>query len=306
VAFNSISSLVGYFILASLVLCIGYAFNQVETANAQNLQLRHRVATTTASPALVEFLANMLLMLIQRLNLVVSMVITLMAEATRGALAVVWNRRDRRKFGLPPSKFSNNALYRASLISAPAAVVPLLSGNLDVLLYGAIVETTSLGHYVVAKLGFSAMLVAGAVLEGRAIALVDRLGVSRAIAVMAGVGGTLALVGGVAGWTLTPLVFGRDFIESADAFPAAAGAGFLAYLFVSLTAINSHSGFPGQLGRVLPGIFVLVGIVMSSLIVPAAFGSDVVAMALGLMFSQVLGIISIVAFSLRNWRNTRA
>jgi hypothetical protein len=306
VAFNSVSSLVGYFILASLVLCIGYAFNQVETANSQNLQLRRRIAATTASPALVEFLVNMLLMLVQRLNLIVSMAITILAEAIRGALAVVWNRHDRRNVELPPSHFSNNALYRASLISAPAAVVPLLSGNLDVLMYGALVETAALGHYVVAKLGFSAMLVAGTVLEGRAITLVGRLGLFRTIAIVVGIGGGLALAGGAAGWVLTPVVFGREFIESANAFPAAAAAGFFAFLFVSLTAINSHLGAQSRLGRVMPGLFVLLGIVMSSLAIPAAFGSDAVAMTLGLMGSQLLGVISIVAFSLRNWRKSHA
>lgn len=306
VAFNSFSSQVGYFILASQVLCVGYAFNQLETANAQRFQLRRRIVASTAIPALVEFVANMLLIVLQRLNLVVGMLVTFLAEATRGAMAVVWNRRDRCSVESPPVNTSNMAIFRASLLCAPAAVVPLLSGNLDVVAYGAVVESASLGHYVIAKLGFSAMLVAGTVLEGRAIGLFARVGLARAISASGLLGAALASIGGALGWALTPIIFGPDFVESADAFPVAAGAGFLAYMFISLNAISSHLGTPNRLAGVLPGLLVLLGIVMSSLIVPVVFGSSVIAMTAGLLGSQLLGVITITVFLLAKWRKNRA
>lgn len=307
VAFLSVSTTVAYFILGALALCVGYAFSQIEVANAQHGLLRNRVGATSAFPALLEFIVSIVLILWQRLSLLACLITTFLAEVLRGGLAIIWNRREARQQETTPEKISNKMLLRASIISAPAAVVPLLSGNIDVLIFGALLDTSTLGHYVVAKLGFSVMLLVGTVLEGRAISLAGRLGYLKASFAVAAFGGVCAALGGTAGFLLTPVIFGQEFVESARAFPFAAAAGFFAYMFVSLTAMSHCSSRASmRSAELVPAVIVLVGIVSSCCAIPVFFGSNVIAMSLGLMFSQVLGVISIALFSILSRRSSHA
>jgi hypothetical protein len=300
IAFESISPLVGYLIVAAIAICPGYALNQVEVGNAQYLQVRRRLGLGWGLPPVLEFSLNVVFILLQRLNIVVCLVITLAVEGSRGLMAIIWNRRDFRD--LPssvgrPNRQLNMKLWKATFINAPSAVIPMLSGNLDVLIFGALVDTASLGHYVVAKLAFNAMLIVGGLLEGRALGLVYKFGISRAALAMICIGAGLSFSCGFLGWVFTPVLFGIEFQESARAFPITALAGFLAFMFVSLNAIEAKTGHASTSRRIMPGAVVLLSLVASCMIIPAVFGSNVVAMAFALAGSQFLGFAFLSFFS---------
>jgi hypothetical protein len=124
------------------------------------------------------------------------------------------------------------------------------------------------------------------VLEGRAIGLVKKRGRLKGLGMIVLVSGTLAVLCGLAGWLLTPIIFGSEFIPSGQAFPLLALAGALAFLFVCISAINAQD----RKASFWPGLAILVTLVISCVLLALYFTSDVVIISLGLTLAQAVGV----------------
>lgn len=290
VAFNEISPIVGFAIAATLLLAPGAALVQIETANANFVQRRERIAKLSSVPPVFEFLVTLVLVVLQKFNLLFALLITLGAEAIRTTTAGIWYFRDRHKHNHRSSAVDRRMekrLVTASFKNAPAVVTPLLSGNLDILLFALWAPTTVLGHYAVAKLGFSVLVIIGSVLEGRFLASFRRQSKIRGLVNVVVCAGVLAAVCGITGWWLVPIIFGMEFTPSAMAFPFLAGAGGLALLFACLSAATAQD----SKSSVYPGLAVLLSLAVTCLAIPAVVGTDVVSLTWALVAAQLVGVI---------------
>lgn len=285
----SFSPLIFWSIVGTILLAPSFVMNQIEFANANHGQLRSRIGTAASLPAILEFVVTLGAFILQRFSLAVGIFTAVGAQAARLVTAWHWHlsdrsmirRRERRR--VPDTE---SALFKASLRNGPASVIPLLSGNLDVIIFGMVTTTDVLGHYAVAKLGFSAVLIAATVLEGRAIGLVGKRGRTMALAIILGVAAGLTVLCGAAGWYLTPIVFGQDFGASALAFPILAAAGGLAFTFICLSAINAQR----KKASIFPGLIILVVLVISCIGLGTFQGSSVVVISMGLVLAQAVGL----------------
>lgn len=302
IAFREISPAVGFAILATLVLAPGAALVQIETANANYLQRRHRIASVSSVPPVFEFLITLLLVIVQKFNLLLALMVTLGAEAIRTTMAAVWYFRDKSRRE-DRSNLTDKALERRLMVSsfknAPAVVTPLLSGNLDVLLFALWAPTTVLGHYAVAKLGFSVLVILGGVLEGRFLASFRRHTRIRGLVNVVCCAAVLAAACGLSGWVLTPIIFGPDFIPSAHAFPLLAAAGGLALVFACLSAATAQNG----VSSVYPGVVVLSSLALGCFLVPLMVGTDVVSLTFALVFAQLIGVVVVTVQFFRSGSN---
>jgi len=147
-----------------------------------------------------------------------------------------------------------------------------------------------LGHYVVAKLGFTALLIAASVLEGRAIRLVVKYGLVKGLVLIFAIALTLCVLCGTVGFFLTPVVFGPDFAASGQAFPLLALAGGLAFVFVCVSAANAQK----RRASFLPGLAILISLVLACVFLAHQFGSNVVAISLALVLAQGIGVVVVV------------
>lgn len=293
IAFTQLSPVTGLAVAAAILLAPGSAIVQIETANANFTQRRGRIAAVSSSPPVLEFFGTLLLVVVQRFNLLVAIVTTIMAELLRSILAVVWHLADRRsvsKDKTTADPLLERRIVAASIRSAPAVVIPLLSGNLDILLFGLFTESAVLGQYAVAKLGFSAMLIAASVLEGRFLAAFRRRPKGRAVLGVVLVALALALLSGAAGFILTPVLFGSDFVPSSLAFPCLALAGCLAFIFSCLSADAAQH----QRNSAVPGGAILLTLVVSCIAVPIFVGTDVVSLTWALIAAQFVGTFVIM------------
>lgn len=294
VAAVQFSPIVFWSIAFTTLLAPSFVMNQIELASANDTNNRIRIGTASSLPAILEFAVTLVFFLAQRFNLVVGIVTAIFAQVARFATVWAWHFKDRRR-AVPTyvqrKPKAEIALLTATFRNAPAAVIPLLSGNLDVLIFGVLSSSDVLGHYVVAKLGFSAMLISAAVLEGRAIAFVRNRGRAVGLGLIGAVSIFLAVLCGLGGWLLTPIVFGLDFVASANAFPVLSAAGALAFVFVCVSAINAQRNSVSC----WPGLGILLTLVGGCCLLAALFPSDVVALSYGLLLAQAVGVLIVVS-----------
>jgi O-antigen/teichoic acid export membrane protein len=288
IAFMQFSATTAFMIAALVLLAPSFVINQIEFATASYGHHRGKIANASSLPALIEFVFSVVAFAAHQYTLLVGVFTAIFAQVARLVVAWKWHLQDRGKLSAAQRRRVprlERALYRASLKNAPAAVIPLLSGNLDVLIFGTMISTDVLGHYVVAKLGFTALLIVASVFEGRAIGLVTNLGRIRGLITIGAVAGVLVLLCGTAGWVLTPIVFGPEFVASAYAFPLLATAGGLAFVFVCVSAVNAQA----NKASLWPGATILLTLIPSCVLLSQFFGPDVVVISLGLVTAQGVG-----------------
>lgn len=293
VSANQFSSLLTWSIASLVLLAPSFAMNQIEFANASFQQNRLRIGQATAVPALVEFAFSLLAFALSVYTLGLGVLIAIFAQGQRLATAWIWHIKD----GLQATRHSNvkffprrhveKALLVASIKNAPTAVVPLLSGNLDVFIIGTMATPDILGRYAVAKLGFSALLIAASIFEGRAISLVSIRGRKGGLLIILSICGTMVIACGGAGLILTPVIFGQEFSASAQAFPVLALAGGLSFIFVCLSAVTAHR----RRASTWPGVTVLATLVAACFALSFLFRNDVVAISFALVLAQGMGVM---------------
>lgn len=290
---NQFSSLLTWSIASLVLLAPSFAMNQIEFANASFQQDRLRIGQATAVPALVEFAFSLLAFVLNAYTLVLGVFIAIFAQGQRLATAWVWHIKDGlhakrvSRTTISPRRQVEKALLTASIKNAPTAVVPLLSGNLDVFIIGTMAAPELLGRYAVAKLGFSALLIAASIFEGRAISLVSNRGRKSGLLIILAICGIMVVLCGGAGWLLTPVVFGREFNASAQAFPVLSLAGGLSFIFVCLSAVTAHR----RRASVWPGVAVLATLVAACLALSFLFQNDVVMISFALVLAQGVGVM---------------
>ncbi|WP_104173223.1 hypothetical protein [Arthrobacter sp. Y81] len=293
VAATSFSPLIFWSIVGTVLLAPSFVMNQIEFANANHGQLRARIGIAASMPAVLEFAVTLGAFLFQRFSLAVAIFTAIGAQAARLVTAWQWHLNDRSKVRRRDRRRrpdTESALLKASFRNGPASVIPLLSGNLDVIIFGMLTSTDVLGHYAVAKLGFSAVLIAATVLEGRVIGLVAKRGRGKTLMIILGIASLLTVLCGAAGWYLTPIVFGTDFSASALAFPLLAAAGGLAFTFVCLSAINAQR----RKASLWPGLSILTVLILGCFVLGTFLGSSVIAISFGLIAAQGVGLAIIL------------
>lgn len=218
-------------ILIALMLAAGplHLFVQLQLARAQFERDALRVAATTGVPALWEFVVNLVLALVNSMTVLTVSATTAAAEVARGLVSI------RRRVATPSDVIHLRRLYNAQLWRyAPVGIMPMLVGNIDVIVYGAVLSQTELGYYAVAKLAVTLLVFATVVIEGR-LARTDQSftrTAGPALLLLAVVG----LVGGILGTVLVPPLFGSAYQPAANIFGLMATAGFLGGTHVLLTA----------------------------------------------------------------------
>lgn len=288
VAYLQFSPFVAWTIGALVLLAPSFVINQIEFASANYGRNGTRIAGASSVPAIVDFGLSIAAFVLKQYTLIVGIFIAIFAQMVRLLAAWKWHVADRSRIAPTHRKADRSVernLFVASLRNAPAAIIPLLSGNIDVLIFGVFIKPEILGHYVVAKLGFTALLIAASVLEGRAIRLVTRSRRLKGLLKVAAIAIGLVIVSGVLGWILTPVVFGMEFMASAQAFPLLSFAGGLAFLFVCFSAINAQK----NIASVWPGLASLAVLVVGCIVLSQFFGSDIVIISCALIVAQAVG-----------------
>jgi O-antigen/teichoic acid export membrane protein len=291
--FISVNPVVG---AAVVVVAFGaplFALVQLEMADAQYHQRQFRVAGLTSVPAVVEFVANIALIVVRALTLTSAVVVTVVSEAARGICAVDFARHDAaRTTRLPKDPVASRALARRAIHYLPATLVPLVAANIDAIVYGAMGHTAVLGVYSVAKLVPTFLLLAASISEGRFIARAGRDGIGRAsVSLMLPLLG-LGVLAAAGGSVLVVPLFGEPFAGARPAFVVTALVGVGGALYVWLVAICARRGLSrvsmrssavvlavGATGAVLLG--------MSPDLSPVVMGTPVLA-------GYVLGIAAIL------------
>jgi O-antigen/teichoic acid export membrane protein len=289
------------FMIAILVLVASlfgpvYALTQLETANAQLGRYRRRVATLSGGPAVIEFVANLALLLSRQLELATVIAATVLAETARNLAALLWRFGDRRRFGSASilRTTTGTQLLRSSLIAAPAVLVPLLASNLDSIIYGSLLGAKSLGMYAVAKLGYTVFLLVAVTAEGYVLARLAHRRPIHSLLLILAVGAAFGSVIAVVGFEAFPFFFGSAFEEARTAFPVAVAGGILGAVFMSFLTIAAFNGrqqpaFVAALGSLLT--LALGAIAISSL---GAANATATEMCCALLIAQVVGILLIV------------
>ena len=206
-----------------------HLFVQLQLARAQHDGKVVRVSLTTGVPALWEFFANIILFLTHAMTVLTVSIATAAAEVLRGLVSV--RRRVRYAGDLRALRRRyNRQLWRY----APVGVMPMLVGNVDVIVYGALLPQTQLGYYAVAKLAVTLLVFATVVVEGRFLTSDRRF--ARSAGLTLSLLAITAAVGGIAGTVLVPVLFGNEYGPAADIFGVMAGAGFVGGAHVLFTA----------------------------------------------------------------------
>ena len=207
--------------LIAVAILLGpmHLYVQLQLARAQYDGRAHRIAITTATPAVWEFLSNLVLavanwMMVLSVSLATMAAELLRAVVSRGSRPVRSSAEDRKRY--------TQLLWRYAIVGA----MPMLVANVDVIVYGALIPQAELGYYVVARLAVTLLVFGTMVLEGRFVARDGQF--ARTATIMLSVLAVAALVGGTAGTYLIVPIFGRDYAPAASIFGVMAAVGFAA------------------------------------------------------------------------------
>lgn len=217
--------------LIGVVLAAGplHLFVQLQLARAQYEDQAPRVALTTGIPALWEFVANLALFVTNAMTVLTVSVATATAEVLRGVVS------RRRRAPTPRDLRAVRRDYNRQLWRyAPVGMMPMLVGNIDVIVYGAALPQTELGYYAVAKLAVTLLIFATVVIEGRFVRSDHRFARSATLTLL--LLSFTALVGGVLGTILIPPLFGDAYRPAAQVFGLMAAVGFFGGAHVLFTA----------------------------------------------------------------------
>ena len=284
-----------------LVITVGAplsALVQLEMAEAQLVQRQYRVAGLTSVPAVVEFVANVALLLARSLTVASAISVTIGSELTRGVAAAVYHRRDGRSASRPArDAVASAALAKRALQYLPATLVPLVAANVDALVYGALGHSSPLGVYSVAKLVPTFLLLVASVWEGQFLALVEKRGVVAASVALLVPLTALGAVAAAAGSFLVEPLFGGAFAAARSAFPVTAGVGLVAALYVWFVALCAKRRMR-RVSIVSSGITLTVCLVGAVLVSSTGTPSPTV-MGLPVLTGYSLGLAAIIAALLR-------
>lgn len=279
-------------ILIGIVLAAGplHLFVQLQLARAQYEHQAPRVALTTGVPALWEFVTNLALFAANAMTVLTVSVATATAEVLRGLVS------QRRRAPSPHDLRAVRRDYVRHLWRyAPVSMLPMLVGNIDVIVYGAAIPQKNLGYYAVAKLAVTLLIFATVVIEGRFTRSDLRFARSALLTLL--LLGCTALVGGVLGTLLIPPLFGAAYRPAAGVFGLMAAVGFVGGAHVLFTA-RAASLQLGTLALVSSSaVFVVTAV--SSLIV-SQYASDFRWLPAPLGMGYALGLIILAVGLARN------
>jgi len=237
---------------------------QMEVAESQASLRRPRILALTGLPSFVEAMGTLLFLILQKLTIATSVIVTLIAELTRVVASRAFRRRDRLRVGGESLAAPVNLLARGAVL-APVSLLPLLVSNVDSIVLAPFVPIATLGLYAVSKLAFGLLLLTAGTVEGMVIRGERR---NRNLVVAVVCLAAVAVVVAAAGYLFTPLLFGSEFED--------ARLGFLT---------SSLGGWLGGVGALLSTLIVWGGrarVVLISSVVAA--GTTVVgALLLGLL-----------------------
>lgn len=220
---------------AALALCWFFApaqlLTQTEIAEAQISGRRRQVFALSSSPALVETVMTLALLVVQKVNVLTSVLVTLLSEAVRAITAGWLYLRGKATAG---PRVEARDLSRGSVRLTVVALLPLLIANVDTLVFVLFVSTAQLGQFAVAKIVIGLMLLAATSAEGYVLRSTGTR--MRTITYLAL--GVLAVSLGLAGWVATPTLFGPEFVASQWAFLSCAVAGWMGAIF-ALTSVSA-------------------------------------------------------------------
>ncbi|TFB95885.1 lipopolysaccharide biosynthesis protein [Cryobacterium sp. HLT2-28] len=284
-------------VIILIIGCFGpiYALTQLEIGNAQLGRYRRRIAITAGGPAVVEFAAGMVLLAIRQFNLGTVVAGTMLAELLRNSAGVFVYVRDRRQMGISNTNGTESGmpLLRASLLAAPAVLVPILASNLDSIIYGAMLGPATLGMYAVAKLGFTLLVLASLTAEGY---VVSRWASRRPLQFLVRfvlIGLPIAAFVSTLGFVLFPFFFGSAFEEARRAFPLAVGAGMCGAVFVSCLSIAAFNN--RQKPAVVAATFSMAALSLGAIGIGLIGRPGPSEMCLVLMVAQIVGVV-LIAF----------
>ncbi len=288
-ASNGLSTEVAAVVLVVSLFGPIYAVTQLEVANAQLSHHRKRIGVLAGAPAVLEFVVSVVLVVVRQLNVATAIATTLFAELVRNIASVSWRAADRRRADLTSRTQSrwDTGLLRTSIIAAPAVAVPVLASNLDMIIYGALVGSTPLGMYAVAKLGFTVMVLTALTLEGRIVRRLAHTGPRRSAIVIVGLALPLAAFVALGGVALFPLAFGSAYEEARVAFPIAAAAGVFGAVFVSFLAISAYN--ERQRAALLAAVVSLATLAVGAVLVSALGVATASTMCSVLLIAQIVG-----------------
>lgn len=290
---NTMSPLVAVTVMVASLLGPVYALTQLEMANSQLGRYRKRIATLAGAPAVVEFACSLLLLFIKQFSVMTAIWATLLAEAVRNSAAIFWRLRDR-KLARPSAVFRDKSgilLLRASLIAAPAVLVPILASNLDSIIYGSMLGASSLGMYVVAKIGFSVFVLMAITAEGFVVARLAHRKPIESLILLALVGTPVAAIASGLGLVLFPYFFGDAFEQARVAFPIAVSAGVMGAGFVSFLSIAAFNG--RQRSAFLAAVVSLLALGLGAVAISLFVTPNASEMCLVLLGAQTLGVLQI-------------
>lgn len=293
IGFVSISTFVGWAILLSVLLAPGTVLFQLGLARSQISGNEQRTTFGLASPSLLDFILNMATVLTHTMTLISSVAVTIAAEIWRGSTSLFWHLRgriDRAKLdGVTPRA---HLLLRSALRYAPVAILPMVAGNVDVLIYGALLPTTSVGIYVVAKLGFMLFIPLASAIEGRVLAVSFSSGIRRALVRVGVVGLVAGTIIGTFGAVLVPTLFGQEYAAAVWALPIACLAGLLRLVHSSMVVILSSRGKVRAL-QTSTGVLLLATVV-GAVVVCVCGGGGLFLMMSILVGAQVCAVIALL------------
>lgn len=282
---RTVSPMVGAAVAATVLLVPGTVLFQSELARAQQLRDDRRAAAAIVMPGMVDLVLNLVTVATRTLTLTSSVVVTFAAEAWRGLSAA----RSRLVAGGVRSRdrAAGSRLLRTSLRFLPAAVVPVVAQNIDVLVYGATLPISQVGVYVVAKLGLSLYLPVATMLEGRVLAETAQRGARHALRRVALQGSVLGVAISGGGWLLLEPLFGSGFADAVWGLPLACAAGVLRLVHGALLV---QASVRGRAGVSVVGSAALLAATIGGSVVVVLTGAGLLAMMAVLVVAQVVAV----------------
>lgn len=281
---------VAVILLGCVVLAPGWMLFQLEVASTSLRRRRKELACLIGAPPLVDLVVTGVLVLLRSLSLTATIVVAVLAELVRIAIAVVILRRRRGEAsgGTTPSTFVRSALART-----PASVLPQMSMHVDVLVFAATVPLSVLGVYAVSRIGYMLLTPVSIALEGRAIALGAEHGTPRAVLFSLLVCGAAFLTMAPGGAWLIPFVFGEAFAAAAPAFVVMCAAGAVR---CAGQLISAHSAARGHVAPASIGaaVHAVVAVMTAFFVVALPGDPTATGMALATLAAQGAGSLALL------------
>lgn len=286
-----------------------YTVLQVEMAHVQSQFLSMRILMLSAIPTAVDFILSASLLAFGHFTLRSAIAIALLAESARLGVVLTSRLVDRSRYRRAQDGSDQTrpdrlgTFWRDSLRYSLPSGAPVLTSNVDVLIFGAVASPSELGLYAIAKIGFNLTQLAGQSVEGRALAALRAGPRSKAFrrtsTSFVGLCGLIALMGSGA----VLILFPNEFSPAAQVVPVlVAGGAFFTYsrwVLANLAIVGNAAA------SWMVSLLTIAACVGSSCLIAATGNQSVMTMGILFTSAQLVSLICVtVAAFILNSRST--